>query len=96
MGKCGKNHFLLDMAEFVEYEAPTSCLRRLTQQDKSGKFKLIVTNDQDKNNIIEILTTINKARIISKKINNLFEIDPTLDGTRLNFQKKFQFPKNYY
>lgn len=82
------------MAEFVEYEAPTSCLRRLTQQDKSGKFKLIVTNDQDKNNIIEILTTINKARIISKKINNLFEIDPTLDEYEIELPKEISISED--
>lgn len=66
----------------------------LTQQDKSGKFKLIVTNDQDKNNIIEILTTINKARIISKKINNIFEIDPTLDEYEIELPKEISISED--
>ena len=67
----------------LDYETPICNLRRLVSEDKSDKFKLIITfknlknisnlQDQKKTNSneLEIDTTINKARAISSKINKM-------------------------
>ena len=66
------------MGEFVEYETPICCMQRLTRQDNSDKFKFILKFPKANTKDSEIHTTINKARIISKKVNEIIEIDPTL------------------
>ena len=61
----------------VEYTIPTKDLQRLILQDQSDKFYLIVKSLSSKDNQIIIETTFNKARVISRKINQLCQIDPT-------------------
>lgn len=65
----------------VEYETPICCMRRLTRDDTSDEFifhlKFKKSTQQIKE--IKIQTTINKARIISKKVNEIIQIDPTLN-----------------
>lgn len=71
--------------EFLEYETPIFCLRRLTQQDKSGDFNLCIKLDHE--DTVSISTSVNKVRVISKKINNILEVDPTLNEYEINFPK---------
>ena len=63
----------------VEYTIPTKDLQRLILQDQSDKFYLIVKSLSSKDNQIIIETTFNKARVISRKINQLCQIDPTIN-----------------
>lgn len=82
------------MSENIDYEIPVSYLKRLVEQDKSDKFRIFAKiskrksffNNSKKNNKIldiknqiSVTTTINKARVISRKINELYLIDPTIN-----------------
>ena len=66
------------MSNFVEYETSLSCIRRLTQQDDSDPFEIIVKFNNNENTPIEVRTTINKARSISNQINRIYQSDPTI------------------
>ncbi|KAK8897607.1 hypothetical protein M9Y10_015568 [Tritrichomonas musculus] len=66
------------------FETPISNFRRLIEQDNSDKFQIFYnfsSSDQKDNNnndnFIEV--SRNEARVISKKINELMNIDPTID-----------------
>ena len=72
------------MSEAVEYETPVNCFRRLTQNDKSEKFDIIINISKDGERSFVFGTTQNKARIISKKIDEIFQIDPTITKYKLN------------
>lgn len=72
----------------TEYETPITNLRRLLQKDESSKFYFVIrTNkfkkekqaslERTKENI-QIETTINKARVLSKKIDHIYQVDPTI------------------
>ena len=78
--------------EFLEYETPIFCLRRLTQQDRSEKFRLRVSFESGGSNF-DISTTVNKIRVISKTINNLFEIDPTTNEYEIHLPTKISNSK---
>lgn len=75
------------------HQFPPSSLQRLLQNDKSDQFKIIVkiknTENQNEGVMIEnlnqiiITTTINKARVISKTIDEMFTMDPLI--------KQFEF-----
>lgn len=80
------------MANNIEYEPSVNNFRRLLQTDDSSKFNLFVkiqdidvkskeTSSQQRQFHIE--TTINKARIISKKINEIYQVDPTVSDYTL-------------
>ena len=73
------------MSESVEYETPVNCFRRLTQNDKSDKFDIIINFSKGFERSFVFGTTQNKARIISKKIDEIFQIDPTITKYELNF-----------
>lgn len=91
----------------LDYETPICNLRRLVSEDKSDKFKLIITfknlknisnlQDQKKTNSneLEIDTTINKARAISSKINKMYQIDPTITEYELNIPKQTEEDEEY-
>ena len=79
------------MIEKTDYETPISYLKRLIEQDKSEKFQIFIkiskkkfisnfklNQKSDYENQTIITTTINKARIISKKINESYLIDQTI------------------
>lgn len=72
----------------ISYITPITSLNRLIQNDFSGKFKIIIkikridTQNEsiiiERQNEISINSTINKARIISKIINDEYAKDPTI------------------
>lgn len=68
------------------YIIPTSNFKRLIENDFSDKFQFIIreaniNNFQKDENLkkIKIITTTNKARIVSRKINEIYQIDPTIN-----------------
>ena len=67
------------MDQFVEYETPLCCMRRLTRKDISDEFKFILKFMKLNQKEEIIRTTVNKARIISKRVNNIVKIDPTIN-----------------
>lgn len=77
----------------ITHQFPVSAFQRLLVNDKSDPFKIIISikdiKKQDQNFVIEkcnqvmTSTTINKARVISKTINEMYLIDPSL--------KQFEF-----
>lgn len=73
------------MSANIQYEPLIANFRRLLQQDYSEKFNLLINfhckNNKSKDlklNKLQIQTTINKARVISRKINEIYQIDPTI------------------
>ena len=73
------------MESYFTFETPISNFRRLIEQDFSDKFKIILDSSSKEKNFIEI--SRNEARLISKKINDLCMIDPTID--------QYEFPLIY-
>lgn len=66
--------------ENIDFEAPITNFRRLVKKDHSEQFRIYVkysTNNNSENEFF-IDTTINKARIISRKIDEAYQIDPTI------------------
>ena len=82
----------------LAYQIPDSSYRRIIKNDTSGQFKLIININQienhddsiaiEKHNQIVITTTINKARIISKTIDEMVTLDATLDHFEFEFNNK--------
>ena len=66
------------MQEINEYETPINSMKRLTQKDDSEEFDIKVKFSKDATKEIRIRTTLNKARVISNKINQAYQIDPTI------------------
>lgn len=64
---------------YVDYEKPINDFRRLIQNDDSQNFQLIFSIPEKSKTIITFNISINKARVISKKINEIYQIDPTID-----------------
>lgn len=64
---------------------------RLTQNDDSSSFTFIISLDhgQTNNNQVEIKTTLNKARVISKKVSTYYQADPTIQYIELNIPSNF-------
>ena len=67
------------MKNITQYETPINNFRRITQKDNSDEFDLIIKISTAPDNKIKLVTTINKARIISNKINSMYQIDPTIN-----------------
>lgn len=67
----------------ASYEMPRSCFQRLVQQNLSDPFVIYLSSEYGEKVTIE--TTVNEARIISKKINDLFYIDPTITEYEITF-----------
>ncbi|KAK8835951.1 hypothetical protein M9Y10_040334 [Tritrichomonas musculus] len=65
------------------FEIPIANFRRLVEQDYSDKF--YITYDSSSQNKYFFELTRNEARVISKKINNICTIDPTIDQYDLSF-----------
>lgn len=72
----------------VEYETSINCLRRLIQNDNSDEFDLLIKLSTDEQKKINIRTTINKARVISNKINEMYQVDPTISKYEATIQKQ--------
>ena len=72
----------------VEYETSINCLRRLIQNDNSDEFDLLFKLSTDEQKKINIRTTINKARVISNKINEMYQVDPTISKYETTIQKQ--------
>lgn len=80
--------FIYKMIE--EYEIPPSFLKRFILIDNSDEFILHINIlSKEETRIIDFTTTINKARIISKKINDAYLTDPTINEYEINFQRTF-------
>ena len=81
------------MDKEITYTSFISNMRRLIDNDDSDHFKIIIklTNeDKNKNNNnnkneFEINTTINKARVLSKKINDAYLIGPKIDKYEIHY-----------
>ena len=68
---------------------PNSCLRRLIRKDNSERFTIhIKVGTKEKSKTINFVTTINKARVLSKKINEIYEIDPTIFEYEISLSTK--------
>lgn len=64
------------------FEIPITNFRRLIEQDYSDKFQIIFRSSLQEKFFLEL--SRNEARIISKKINDLCMIDPTIDKYELS------------
>ena len=91
------------MEQSFEYETPTSCLKRLVEYDDSDPFQIIFNLTKLKQNFknnegqqltneekIIINTTKNKARSISKKINDVQQVDPTISEYSFAFPEQLE------
>ena len=78
------------MGENVEFEASISCMKRLTQKDDSEQFDIIIKFPKDETKENKIRTTLNKARVISNKINQIYQIDPTIKQYELKILSSYQ------
>ena len=76
------------MSDKTEFNLPLRCMRRLTQHDFSEPFYIQIksTNHAKEEKLIK--TTLNKARIISNKIDNILQIDPTINKYQINIPIK--------
>ena len=77
------------MSELVEYELPNYCFKRLTQNDNSDEFTLIFNFENNLKEKIFIRTTQNKARVISNKVNEMLQIDPTITSYEIKLSNHF-------
>lgn len=80
------------MVDKIEYETPINCMKRLTQKDNSDEFIISIKLAANNSNEINYQTTLNKARVISHNINEIYCIDPTITNYELiipNFFFKF-------
>ena len=66
-----------DKKDIYVYEKPINDFRRLIQNDDSQNFHLNFQITKKSKSIINI--SINKARVISRKINEIYQVDPTID-----------------
>lgn len=75
-----------------EYEPSITKFRRLTIQDHSSPFNLFISFKEDTtkspNTNIQVTTTKNKARVLSKKINELNQVDPTINSFLLDISNR--------
>lgn len=67
------------MSNIIEYETPINNFKRITQKDDSDEFCFILKIRSCPSKESKISTTMNKARIISNKINCMYQIDPTIN-----------------
>lgn len=84
----------------TEYETPIQNFRRLLMKDDSIKFNILINFENKKNsfeddNQIKIQTTMNKARVISKKINDIYQIDPTFTTFMIDVSKEKEQKDTY-
>ena len=79
------------MTKIITFETPLSNFRRIIEQDLSDKFilSLNIIGDENTKDIIKYQITQNEARIISKKINDLFKIDPTIEEYEFELKKEY-------
>lgn len=66
------------MVENVEYEIPIHFMKRLIQVYNSDEFNFIIKSSTNNLNELNYRTTVNKAHVISNKINEIYRIDPTI------------------
>lgn len=84
------------MKKIYEYEISLSNMRKLTQYDHSDEFVILLEASGTKKEKIIINTTINKARVISNNINDIYQIDPTVNDYTLIIPQVFtkKFPES--
>lgn len=72
----------------LEFELPIECIKRIVQQDYSDAFyfHIKIANHQNEQRTIKM--TINKARMISSKINNAYQSDPTINNYDILIPKR--------
>lgn len=67
---------------------------RLIQNDDSSDFSFIIKYVQDQmKQQTEIKTTLNKARVISQKVNAYYQTDPTIQNIEINIPFHLKFVK---
>ena len=79
------------MEEDILFETPITNFRRLIKQDHSETFRIFVkyyTSNNTENDFF-IDTTVNKARVISHKIDESYQADPTIRQYQINIPKYF-------
>lgn len=64
-------------------------MRRLAQVDNSEEFTFLIKKKTNEKQEIKLCTTLNKARVISSKINDMYQIDPTITQYELQIPKIF-------
>lgn len=86
------------MEQIVEYETPQNYLKRLLKHDDSDDFRIIIDltqnnqkenskgRQQEKKYIFN--TTMNKARVVSRKIDEAYQVDPTISEYSVNIPKE--------
>lgn len=86
------------MEQIVEYETPQNYLKRLPKHDDSDDFRIIIDltqnnqkenskgRQQEKKYIFN--TTMNKARVVSRKIDEAYQCDPTISEYSVNIPKE--------
>ena len=68
---------------------------RLTQNDDSSDFRFFIKYEQEQQiQQTEIKTTLNKARIISQKVNTFYQSDPTIESIELYIPFHFKLLKD--
>ena len=78
----------MDSSQMIQPSYQSFC--RLTQNDDSSNFSFYIKFDHDqKKNQVEIKTTLNKARVISKKVNTYYQTDPTIQNIEINIPSHF-------
>ena len=75
----------IKMEENMSFAIPTINFKRLIEQDISDKFKLIIEYGEIQT---EIYITSNIARLISRKINDIHHIDPTISEYHIKYSKE--------
>lgn len=78
------------MSQKYEYETSISSIRRIIHHDSSNVFNIFIDLPHFDQNRVKIATTINKARAISSKINQAYQVDPIVDEFVLKIPKNIK------
>lgn len=76
---------------YFDYEKKIKSFKRLIQNDDSSSFKIFLKKASDKKESITFNLTTNKARIFSKKINEMYQVDPTIDYYEIIIEDNEEF-----
>lgn len=72
------------------FKVPLQNFRRIIENDSGGEFHLLFKILQSERNIVDFKTTITKARILSQTINEIYQIDPTINFYEFNFPNQIE------
>ena len=70
------------------FKVPLQNFRRIIENDSGGEFHILFKILQNERNIVDFKTTITKARILSQTINEIYQIDPTINEYEINILSK--------